>query len=428
MPLSKSLTLFAYCFLAFVIPFPFGAGAFGVMLVIAVFLFTNGWRTTIRNYLNRPALWLWAGFYGFHALSYFWSADKDRAVFDLTLKLSLLLLPFLVGARGLLDERSFQKVMWSLVAGLCTIAIWCGISAAYQYKATHDINVFFYHALVKELDANAVYMAWYTFVALAFLLLRASPAVAAGRRWARRGAVALLLLFFFLLSARTLLLLFVIFLLPLTLYKKRASLSLIQSVGIGTIILLAGACVFVLPNPVSKRFQELKKSSPKAAFLPHYAGEEAYFGNMAVRLFFWRVALQNVQKHDLWVKGAGVGGWNQLQNARMKQLGIPDMEEKSPSRNPFYNANLHNTFLQTLIILGIGGLLLLFFLIAVMPIRHLMAAPSAFKLAFTVVSLFFMFQEAAFQTQAGVIFYVFMISVLSDLYYNRKVMPAVYSD
>ena len=430
MPLPKSLTLFAYCFLAFVIPFPFGVGAFSVMLVIAVFLFTNGWRTTFRNYLNRPALWIWAAFYGFHALSYFWSPDKDRAIFDLTLKLSLVLLPYFIGARGFLDERFFQKVMWSLVAGLCTVAVWCAFGALHQYGVTKDSKVFFYHSLVEGLDANAVYMAWYTFVALAFLLLRALPSPTAGGRWLYRGALALLSLFFVLLSARTMLLLFVFFLLPLALYKKwrQHAFSRLQAGIILTVIAVATICMLKLPNPVNKRFQELQESSPKSAFLPHYAGEESRFGNLAVRLFFWRVAFENIEAHHLWVKGAGVGGWNQLQNERMRQLGISNMEDNSPYQNPFYNANVHNTFLQTLLILGIGGLLLLLLMVMIMPLRHFFAAPSAFGGVFIGVSLFFMFQEAAFQTQAGIIFYVFMTSMLADLYYNRKVMPVRYSN
>ncbi len=428
MPLPKSLTLFAYSFLAFVIPFPFGVGAFGVMLVVAVFIFTNGWRSTFRNYLNRPALWLWAAFYGFHALSYFWSPDKGRAGFDLTLKISLVLLPFFIGARGLLDERFFQKVMWSLVAGLCTIALWCGISAIQLYAVDQDTKVFFYHNLVKGLDANAVYMAWYTFTALAFLLLRASPATTSIMRWLHRGALLLLCIFFVLLSARTLLLLFIVFLLPLVFYRKwrSNSLSVLQMGGAVAGVVLVGAFLFNVPNPINQRFQELTTSSPKDAYLPHYAGEENHFGNMAVRLFFWRVGLENMQEHHLWAKGAGIGGWNQLQNARMKQLGIPNMDADSPDRNPFYDANLHNTFLQTLLILGVGGLVLLLLITFVMPFRHLLAAPSAFNSVFLGVSLFFMFQEAVFQTQAGVIFYVFMASVLADLYYNRKVMPTAY--
>jgi hypothetical protein len=71
--------------------------------------------------------------------------------------------------------------------------------------------------------------------------------------------------------------------------------------------------------------------------------------------------------------------------------------------------------------LGIPGALLLLVL-ALQPFLIAFSAAWTNRLwiVFTGVSLLFMMQEAALQTQAGIVFYSFFSALFWDYYYNRQ--------
>ena len=130
----------------------------------------------------------------------------------------------------------------------------------------------------------------------------------------------------------------------------------------------------------------------------------------------WRFGYENMQEHNLWLKGAGNGDAVDLQNQKLEQHGFDIDAAKDNVRSEFYNINLHNMFFQVLMMIGIPGLLLYIIMVfspllalRVMEYRHIF-------FVFHVSMLFFMFQEAIFQTQAGIVFY----SVFSMIFWNLK--------
>ena len=122
--------------------------------------------------------------------------------------------------------------------------------------------------------------------------------------------------------------------------------------------------------------------------------------------------MENMELHNLWLKGAGNGDVHKLQNERIAAHGIIGMEENSKPRSSLYKVNLHNMYFESLIMFGIPGLFV-FILIAFGPLFYLHRSSTSYLFAlFHITAVFFMVQESALQTQAGVIFYAFFSAVL----------------
>jgi O-antigen ligase len=398
------------CLLAFLIPFPFIYGTLAIWALIAAWLCGLNFRARAGMLAKQPALWPWLALFALYACSYFWSADKDQSVFDSVSKLSFVIMPVCIGTGAALSPVWIRRVTESLALGCSTVAVICLYNAWTRYHAGGTSNVFFYHELVRGFDANAVYMGWYAIVAVSgLLLIRNREHIPWGIRLLRTIGVLLLIVFLILLSSRLLLVIFVMLTVPLY------ALSLLNSTArrwqTAVIILaitgaLAGS-IALTGNPVSKRFRDVMHRDVQIAYLDNYRDTIPHFNNVTLRLFAWRVGMENIREHRLWLKGAGNGDEHQLQNERFEKLGLT-LERQKEYNIPLQNMNLHNMFMQSFLGLGIPGLLL-FSLIVFLPFTALRRAPNNnFFLLFHCCSILFMLQESALQTQAGIVFYSFL--------------------
>lgn len=421
-----TLPLLAALLLAFFIPAPFLLGSVGMIAVVSAMLVLRG-KVIFRNFRNRKLLWAPVALYLWTLASWLWSVDNDEASAILSTKLPLLLLPITLGSSGIFRKKEGRKVFFAFSMGLAVTALYCVGRAWYRYRADGELSHFFYHPLVAGLDANAVYMAWYVVAALLFLLLSPLPDTAGARReaWVRGGLLAVLLPFFLLLSARTLLVTFVAIALPVALvfsFRKKVIRPQKFLIWIFTAaIVLAG--IFAVQQPtLQARFRELGHSRPGLSYLEKYQGEEAYFSNMNIRLFLWRVGLKSMLSSPQNVLiGAGVGDAHEAIHEQVRALGIPNVEKDSPNRSVFYNINLHNTFLHIALATGLVGLLLVVVMVASLllsGLRHYQQTP--FLLLFALLSAIFMMQEAVLETQAGTVFYIFFYCLFVDFIYNKK--------
>lgn len=424
----RAIPLLAACLLAFAIPFPFFFGSVGVILVVVAAVVFNG-RMLFRNFRERKQLWAPVLLYLWTLASWFWSDEKTEAAHILSTKLPLLLLPIAIGCSDCRGHVLRRAVLSFFSVGVAAVGLYCMWTAIGSYRAGGDVQVLFYHRLVSGLSANAVYMAWYVVVAMLFLLLE--PVSPPGR-WRRAGigARALLLLvllpFFFMLAARTLILLFVTVVLPVALalsFRKKMAFSQKALTWAFTGAVALTTAVALRQPVIQARFKELHESKPELSFRKRYQGEEAGFSNMNVRLFLWRVGLQNIgSSPGMLLLGTGVGDAHAAINERVRALGFPNMERESPKRSPFYDINLHNTFLHTALATGLPGLILSLLMAAnlfVSGFRRLPRAP--FLFFFALLSFSFMMQEAVFETQAGTVFYMLMYSVFAVSCYRPEV-------
>ncbi len=405
------LPLAGCCALAFCIPFPFQYATICIWLLALCWLAGGNYRDTLRRFGRSIPSWLWVAYFALHAAAYFYSIDKDQSLFDTVGKLSYILLPFLIGAGYRYSLRGMAAILGSFIAGLTIVLGICLWNAYGYWREEHLLSHFFYHELPRGFDANAVYMAWYACGALAALLL--FPWREAGFRWvvwARWIVVLFLSGVLLLLASRLALVFYLLLIIPafgLQLFRRyRLWLAVpLLAIGIG----LGG--LYVLgrtQNPIHKRFTDVMHPDLSTVTKEDYAGDEPHWTNLTLRLFVWRMALENMELHHLWWRGTGNGDAHTYQNARIMSHGIPYLEEHSPQRSTLYKVNLHNMYLQSLLMFGLPGFVI-FLVLAVGPmfrLRAMGAAAWAFAL-FHLSAILFFLQESALQTQAGVIYYCF---------------------
>lgn len=292
------------CSLAFSIPFPFIYGAISLVLLLITWLLTANLKVAFTNLKGRKIFWVWIAYFLLHAASYFYSDNKDQSLFDLQTKLSILILPVVVGAGMQIKKQLLERIALCFVIGLTVVALMCLIKAILVWQSTGNTEIFFYHKLIGNLEANAVYEAWYTFFSITLLLFFPwKQFLNANWRFLRMALFVLHLVFFLLLSARMLIALFFLLMIPyyaLTFFRKRR-ISLFQKGAILSLVILLAVVLIKTENPIKHRYAEVIGKDLQSAFFTEYHDiSETEFSNFSLRVFLWRLGFDNVKEHNLW--------------------------------------------------------------------------------------------------------------------------------
>ncbi|HEY1031995.1 MAG TPA: O-antigen ligase family protein [Flavipsychrobacter sp.] len=414
------------CMLAFFVSYPYIFAAATIGLLMVIWLLQANFADIYKKLKERKWLWPWIGYFLLHAISYTYSANKSQSAFDLQSKFSLLILPIIIGAGVSFDKKKLETIFLSAILGSATIALFCIIQACIRVNGEGYFyyKFFFYHDLVYRLDANAVYVAWHTMLSLTALLLWPWQFYFNGsaKKW-RVLLIILLTAFFLMLSARMLTVVFFIVLIPIYIVKifRHARLTRMQiGATLAIFVIIAGLLVFT-NNPIKKRYADIFQKDISKAWLKDYRNvPQKDFNNLTLRLMVWRMGFENINENNLWLTGSGNGDAQDLQNQKMAAYGI-DVNNPDPNkRSEYFNLNMHNMWFQSLLMIGLPGMLL-FMLITLPPLLYVRKIPfKYFFIVFHITALFFMFQEAALQTQAGVIYYTFFSSIFWNIYYSRK--------
>jgi O-antigen ligase len=419
----------ATCLVAFAIPFPFIFGSLSVVLLVLLWLLRGDFRGTWQRLRGNPILWAWILYFVLHAVSYTYSTDKGDSLFDLQTKLSFLVLPIAIGAGAGIDRRQLEQIFLSFVAGVTVIAVFCLAQAGVLYSRSGDAEVFFYHPLVRGLNANAVYTAWYVICSISILVLF---------DWTRFQGLARKLLwflvlmiqfvFFVLLSSKSLLVLFFFFLMPVYYIKHFRLYPPAQRVLMIGSMLAVAATIFFSNDLIKSRYEEiLDKDKPKVA-AEVAPGKPPSFNNLSLRLFLWKVGIEKISEDRLWLTGVGNGDVHLELNRAMYEAGITNMYD-SQKRSHLYNVNLHNMYIQSLFMLGIPGLVTFLFMIFAPFAALRRVREKTIFFVFQLTGMLYMMQESALQTQAGILFFTFFSMVFWNQYCHRQrhMGPAVVS-
>lgn len=411
--------------LAFLLPISFGYSSLCIIALIPVWLISANYPHFFREIKKKKIIWAFVLYFLLFALSYFNSDNTDQSAFDILAKTPLLILPIIIGAGLKLTEKQLEHALVCFLLGVLFTGVVSIYDAIYGWLSSHSENEFFYHELVSEFQLNAVYMALYSFLAVAMLLLRKWQYYFKSKLTVIFKSILILFfsVYFFLLAARMLILLFVVFLIPYFAYKrfkhnlKSAALISLLAIAATTFIVFLAT-----DNPVKKRFADIFNKDLSIVTLDNYADvEESDFSNLTLRLFMWRVCIDNVRDNNLWIAGAGNGDAQQLQNDKMKEYGIRNIHPELALRSPLYNVNVHNMYLQSLLMVGILGIITLL-TITIYPYLYLNKLRLyPFFLAFHVSSFFFMMQESMLQTQAGIVYYALFYSIFINQIYIKRI-------
>ncbi len=413
--LQHQLLYGSICLIAFLIPFPYIFGSIALIITTILWLFSGNITTTFSTLKERKFLWPLIIFFLLHAVSYFYSTNKADSQFDLQLKVIFLILPIIIGAGINLDSKWLERILLSFVSGITAVALFTIVRGLIIWNQTQETEQLFYHALVKGLSANAVYVSWYVIFSIMCLLsFPWSDTDNKVKNTLLTIIIGIQFIFLVLLSSRTLILIFGATF-GLHILMKRFRFNRKDAfVSLG--IVIAVVAILFTRNPIKDRYEQIAHS--KAMQVEKDSSENPRFNNLTLRLFIWKAGMDNIKEHNLWLYGSGNGDVHTLQNKKLHENGIKNMYALT-YKSDLYNVNLHNMYLQSMFMLGIPGLICFLVLVFSALIMSFRQKDIKIFVFFNIISIIFMMQEAVLQTQAGAIYYCFFLATFWNIHYNK---------
>jgi O-antigen ligase len=175
----------------------------------------------------------------------------------------------------------------------------------------------------------------------------------------------------------------------------------------------AGYLILVSNNPVSQRFNEIVQGDLSVIKKERYDPGD-YFGGLQFRLLYWRFVPEILSENKNWVMGTSPANSQPLLDKKYieKNVYIGD-----PARGDtgFLGYNTHSQLLESLLQSGIIGLIIFIF-ICFTYIKMILLARDRMMTFVTLLLLVYSLIESLFETQYGVLIFLFFPAFL----YTRK--------
>ncbi len=328
-------------------------------------------------------------FFFLHVVGMIYTSNFSSGLFDLEVKLSLLLFPLVMINVNKNYSRRFHFILSSFVVG-CLISSFICLVTALLHSGLTDSSFFFYEKLTAVFSLHPSYFSMYSGFSILILLYFFYSERLKKYHFIFLICILFFLLMIYLLSSKAGIIsiamvssIYMIFLL----IKKT-----FQWNTIGLLILFLFFLIFAIKY--NNRFGNLKQTSTQHAEKNTQTSE-----SNAVRILILESTTYLIKQNILF--GVGTGD--------IKDELMHEYQKRSMSGAYDHKLNVHNQFLETFLGQGLIGLLLLLFLflfplwVAVKKQNFIFAG----FLFLTGVSFIF---ESMLNTQAGVIFFAFFYS------------------
>ena len=348
---------------------------------------------------DKGLLLLPVAYYLLHVLGMAWSTDTAFGLFDLEVKLSLLLLPLVAAGMRSTDGKDFlRSAMTAFSIGLFLAILISVYSSLNCYAESGWVECFTQSYLSAYIHPS--YMAWFACWALFYWGYELVSGKVEGQR-ERRFAMALmplLLIFIVMLSSKSGLIGLGLVLLVLVIHAAR-TLPWKTFAGLLLALLVTTAIPAALLSQVlSARVGEAMHAvteSPSAD--PNAIQQQSSSDG---RLTVWECSVQCIRTSP-W--GAGTGD---IKHALMECY-----EEKHAGTAILHNLNSHSQILQSGVALGWPGLLLVCALMLI-PLAIGILRKDVFLSMFSLLFILNGAIESVLEVQAGVVFFILFFVVL----------------
>lgn len=352
-------------------------------------LFSVSWKDRVHYFQKRKKfIGAFVSFYLAAIIGMIYTVNISDGLFNLEVKLSLLIVPVFFLTSNIINKYSVFGLLKTYIFGVSLSLLVQFFFAAINFQETGNTDVFFYRLL--SYFHHPTYFAIYTNFAIASLLVlifhyRDRPQF---RHFALLG---FLVIGIYQLSSRTGMLTLVLLLLYAFVYIIFPQLKWRKMLyALFTTVLLSAAILF----PIAKYTQSMRQvdlSSSKSS--------------SGVRLAMWKSALPLIIEHPFF--GVGTGDVNRELQKRFSEDKI--------LRAVRDNLNAHNQFMQAQVGLGLMGTFAL--LIGILfPLWISIRKGKLFYPLFAVILLISFITESVLNTQAGVIYYAVMNSIVFFTY------------
>ncbi|MCW3102247.1 MAG: hypothetical protein JWO09_687 [Bacteroidetes bacterium] len=395
--LNKDIHTKAYHYLSMCIAFclPFGRlTPVFIGLLVLNWLLEGDLKNKFGQILRNKWCWLFTSLYLIHIAGMAFTHYIDQGLFDLEVKLSILLFPWIFSTRPLTAEK-INGVFKAFVAGGVASSLFLLGRAAYFFFSAGE-NKFFYEAF--SVLAHTSYVSMYFNFLMAWIILgllrkgivRASYSVSVS--WA-------LILFFscinILLSSKMGVILMVLMFLCFGSYYVWRSGRYIA--GIVAVLCMAGGLFLVARNVpvIHSRVQYAIAAFTKPSI------DVTSNESSEVRMLVWGVANELIA--DNFFTGVGTGDAKPMLLRAYARKGMLGAFE--------HRLNAHNEFYQVFVAVGVFGFLILLGCL-LLPLIPAFRERCIIYLVFLFLVILNFIPESMLETQAGVMFYAFMNAML----------------
>jgi O-antigen ligase len=391
--LHSRIHFFLSCLLAFLLPFKQLGGvqviSFGATLLLLNWLLEGDFRNKLAGIRFKYVFCVLIAFYLFHVVGLIWSQDVSAGVFDLQVKFSLFIFPWIYATRPF-ETKMLDRILSCFLLGSSALAIMLLLRAAYFYVVLHQ-NKFFYEELSSFLHPS--YFSMYLNMGLLYMLFSVSRTNGT-RKAGWLFLIPLFILMIVLLSSKLGLISLILILLGWMVYLVFGRKKYL--IGLTCILTLT-----VLTGAVFKFFPDLTARMRNALHAVSSGNQDKTNGeSTALRMLIWGVSKELIAAHP--ILGSGTGAGNDVLMEKYKQEGITAAYHKK--------LNAHNAYLQITVTLGLVGLLLLLGMLF-LPLIPAIQEGKPMLLCFTLLIALNFVPESMLEAQAGVIFFAFFNSL-----------------
>jgi O-antigen ligase len=416
--LNHQINFYLTCLLAFFTPiYSKILPLFIVLLVINWLINPSNIKLSFKNLKHNPVFLVSILLYLMYLLGMTYTSNTNFGLKVLETKLSLLVLPLVYAAYIDVTKEKINSYLKYFVYGCILYALICFGYATYAYfKPVYvdlygypyylGFNYFYYTYLSVFFHPSyssmfSVFGLWIIIIGL----LREDISL----NWKSILAILFLSVFILLLSSKAgWLALFLIILFSLgSLFVAKKIIQilyiLVPIIGFFLIFNVYNTSSYSDRLPkfenIIKAFTEKDENNKEVT-----TSED---GN-ASRVFIWKASSHLFSQN--WVTGVGTGDAKDELMEEYKKRGMTTEYEIA--------LNSHNQFLSTAIAIGVLGLLVLF-LMLFYPFILSFKQHNYIIIGFTVLVLINLLVESMFETQAGLVFYAFMNTILSVTLVNK---------
>ena len=364
-----------------------------------ILLFVSSLINGSFKFKEKKGILALAFLYVTYVVGLIYSTNLKYGLFDLEVKLSLLLFPLVFFVSKIEMKKVADNILNSFIDGCFVASMLSLISAAIQYYLYGNINSFFYGELA--LYGHSSYMA---------IFLCFSSALIYIRNIKQNNAIKFPKKDLFLLGLFSIMIFFLV--------SKTGIISilLIHFTFIGYLIIknklfLKGTIVLVLISTllftgykvfpeVNNRFNEM--------FSVVFSESTELNSTSSIRTEIWKTSINILMQHPF---GVGTGDVKDVLVENYVKSGLDYAAEKE--------LNAHNQFLQIALATGILGLLVLMIMIFY-PLYYAIKNKHIIYMVFLGLIIINFLTEAMLETLAGVVFFAFFNTMLYITFVQNK--------
>jgi O-antigen ligase len=366
-----------------------------IPVTLVVFLFLNLFTVPLSERLKlfkerKYYIFLFSSFYLVTILGLTYTMNLLEGVFDLEVKMSMLLVPLFFLTCNVVNKYSVFGLLKTFIWGVTLSLVIQLVIAGFHFNDTGNPDVFFYTLL--SLFHHPSYFSMYVNFAIASLLVlifhyRNRP------QFRHFALLAFLMVGIYQLSSRTGMLTLVLLLLYAFVYIFFPQLKWKRMLyALFATVLVLVAIIYPITK-YTNSFRDVEVSTAKSS--------------SGVRLAMWKSAVPLIKENLLF--GVGTGDVNWELRKRFSQDRIV--------RAVRDNLNAHNQFIQTQVGLGLIGTITLLFSLFI-PLWYSVRRGKLFFPLFLLILLINFLTESVLNTQAGVVYYAVMNSIVFFTYEN----------